>query len=377
MKQVFVLSSSKAHLLALVAVARRIWEVYSVEHPRDSYKLLSEKHWDAAIVDLDVSGIDLYDFCSFITRLDKAPHLFLVCRGGFPQAHERAATSSLVTMISLSGDVRSFIHAVSAVLDSRRNETSVLNSCEKADKEALCSRILLGISPAIRDVRSRLKRYASLPHPVLITGETGSGKDLAARLLHDISIRANGPYEAVNVSCIPESLAETFLFGSLRGGYTGSKDLPGCFERADTGTLFLDEIGTMPVAIQPRFLRVVEEGCVTRVGSAVKKKVSCRLVCATNAKIGDAESTERFREDLLFRLDCLRVKIPPLRERREDIPLLAGHCLGALGKNLSDSALRKIMKHEWPGNVRQLFQCLRRAAADSDSCLIDPDLIQF
>jgi transcriptional regulator with GAF, ATPase, and Fis domain len=197
---------------------------------------------------------------------------------------------------------------------------------------------------------------------VLITGESGSGKELLAEEIHRLSGRNGGPFLAQNCSCIPDTLLESELFGYEKGAFTGAvKSKPGLFESANGGTVFLDEIGDMPLQLQAKILRVLQDGEIKPIGNVRAKKVDVRIISATNRDLQSEISRENFREDLFYRLNVLPLQVPPLRERPEDIPLLLDHFLsrealrlGAVRKRFSEEALTFLIDYEWPGNVREL-----------------------
>jgi DNA-binding NtrC family response regulator len=226
------------------------------------------------------------------------------------------------------------------------------------------------ITRILDDVR-RLQNFGSVN--VLITGESGTGKELVARAVHFGSTRAKGPFIPVNCVAIPEELAESILFGHVRGAFTGATmDRKGLFELADGGTLFLDEIGDMPVTLQAKLLRVLEDGCVTPLGSSRGKQVNVRVVAATNVKIQEQITLGSFRQDLYFRLAQFTVELPPLRQRREDVPPLAAHFLklfatemGIAVPRLDAEALSALSDHPFPGNVRELKNIIERGLIES------------
>ncbi len=230
---------------------------------------------------------------------------------------------------------------------------------------------LLGDSPAMRELFRAIGRLAQAPLGVLVTGETGTGKELVARALHRESPRARRPFVALNTAAIPSELLESELFGHEAGAFTGaSKRHVGRFEQADGGTLFLDEIGDMPLALQTRLLRVLAEGEFFRVGGRELIRVDVRVIAATHQDLERAAAEGRFREDLLHRLDVVRLRLPALRERREDVPLLASRFLaeaarrlGAPAKRFGGEALRRLQQQPWPGNVRELKNLCWRLAA--------------
>ena len=213
---------------------------------------------------------------------------------------------------------------------------------------------------------NRLRRVTDSSCTVLITGETGTGKDLAARALHDTSLRRNSPFVAINCGGINSTLIESELFGHEQGAFTGaSTRRAGVFEQADGGTLFLDEIGELPLELQPRLLRVLDSGEVRRIGGAGAFHVDVRVVAATNRDLAADVAAGRFRADLLYRLRVIEVHLPPLRERMDDLELLVGELIEP-GFQLSTEAWNLLRSHDWPGNVRELKNVLARAAAFTD-----------
>ncbi|HSM10644.1 MAG TPA: nitrogen regulation protein NR(I) [Lysobacter sp.] len=230
---------------------------------------------------------------------------------------------------------------------------------------------LLGSSPAMRTLFRAIGRLAQAPLSVLVTGETGTGKELVARALHRESPRANRPFVALNTAAIPSELLESELFGHEAGAFTGAQRRQlGRFEQADRGTLFLDEIGDMPLPLQTRLLRVLAEGEFFRVGGRELIKVDVRVIAATHQDLEALVAAGRFRADLLHRLDVVRLRLPPLRERREDVPQLAERFLataaarlGARPKRLDAAAVERLLAHDWPGNVRELENLCWRVAA--------------
>ncbi len=225
---------------------------------------------------------------------------------------------------------------------------------------------LVGRSPALLQVRASLNKFAPVELPVLVTGETGTGKELAAECVHDLSPRAKGAFVVVDCGAIPPTLIESELFGHERGAFTGATaSYAGAFERAHGGTVFLDELGELPLAMQPKLLRVLEAKEVRRVGGQKTINVDLRIVAATNRDLGVEVNRGRFREDLFYRLAVARIVVPPLRERTEDIPLLIEGILattpGGEGAYIAAETIDLMMKHDWPGNVRELRNVIERA----------------
>ncbi|MCU1282776.1 MAG: Response regulator of zinc sigma-54-dependent two-component system, partial [bacterium] len=247
------------------------------------------------------------------------------------------------------------------------------------------SDMIIGSSSPIRQLLQSLDQLAPAQTPVLITGESGVGKELVARALHYCGPRATEPFIAINCAAIPENLFEAELFGYQRGAFTGAVNAhAGAFEAAHKGTLFLDEIGEMPQSMQAKLLRVLETSEVTRIGSTDSKKVNFRLVTATNRKLEKEVAQGRFREDLYYRVQVYPLHVAPLRERPEDIPQLVTHHLSAIGMRenrpslrVTSAALEKLISYRWPGNVRELVNLLERATLLSDNRVIDAEHVIF
>jgi DNA-binding NtrC family response regulator len=239
-------------------------------------------------------------------------------------------------------------------------------------KEELASRRgapqIIGDDPRLKQVSVTLHRAAATDTTVLLEGESGTGKELFARALHALSPRADGPFVAINCAAIPETLLETELFGHEKGAFTGAAlRKPGKFELAHRGTLFLDEIGDLPLTLQPKILRALEEKRFERVGGTVPLQVDVRVVAATNRNLKAAVAVRQYREDLYFRLSVFPITIPPLRERPTDIPMLARYFIDRFCRDLNKrltlapSAEQQLREYAWPGNVRELQNCIERA----------------
>ncbi len=241
---------------------------------------------------------------------------------------------------------------------------------------------LIGRSPAMQDVYRVMARLMNTDLTVMITGESGTGKELVARALHNFGQRRKGPFIAVNMAAIPRELIESELFGHEKGAFTGAHNrMIGRFEQADGGTLFLDEIGDMPMEAQTRLLRVLQEGEFTTVGGRTPIRTDVRIVAATNKNLEQQISQGLFREDLFFRLNVVPLRLPPLRERTEDIPDLVQHFmtlgekLGLPRKSIQADALDRLKRHNWPGNIRELENLVRRLTALYAQDTITRDII--
>jgi two-component system response regulator HydG len=239
---------------------------------------------------------------------------------------------------------------------------------------------MVGRSPAIRALLDMLFLAAPTGATVLIDGETGTGKELVARAVHRLSRRSRGPFVAVNCAALPETLIESELFGHERGAFTGA-DRPhqGRFRQAHGGTLFLDEIGDMPLGLQAKLLRVLQEGEVQPLGGTRTETVDVRLVAATNRKLDELVQAGKFRSDLYYRLNVVSLRLPPLRERREDVAPLAAHFLGASGRRFTSAAMAVLEQYPWPGNIRELENLIERLvvlkpAGDLDVADLPPEM---
>ncbi|NQU24513.1 MAG: sigma-54-dependent Fis family transcriptional regulator, partial [Candidatus Nealsonbacteria bacterium] len=230
---------------------------------------------------------------------------------------------------------------------------------------------LLGESPPMRDLYDKLDRIADSEATVLITGESGTGKELVAKAIHKRSRRHKGPFVAVNCAALPDALLESELFGHIRGAFTDARaGRKGLFLQADGGTLFLDEIGELPLALQPKLLRALEEHCVRPIGGDKELPFDARIVLSTNRDLESAVEEGRFREDLFFRINVIHVTLPPLRARGTDVLLLTQHFLGLFAarsgkclEGVSDTLAGKLLGYTWPGNVRELRNAIEHAVA--------------
>jgi two-component system nitrogen regulation response regulator NtrX len=293
--------------------------------------------------------------------------------------------SAIVVMISGHATIQTAVEAtqlgaydiLEKPLDTDRILVTLRNALQHLDLHEENARLretiqshyeIVGRSYGIRLVIDKIDRVAKTPARILITGENGTGKELVARAIHSQSTRAEEPFVEVNCAAIPSELIESELFGHMKGSFTGAiADRAGKFEQAHGGTIFLDEVGDMSLAAQAKVLRVLQDGVVTRIGGAKPIEVDVRVLSATNKNL-EAEITEqRFREDLFYRLNVVPIHVPPLRERREDIPLLVAHFVNVLTKRegvaprtVAPEAVERLSKLDWPGNVRELRNTIER-----------------
>ena len=261
------------------------------------------------------------------------------------------------------------------------SELKLDNKLLSEQLEALRFGDLIGSAPAMQEVYRKVQKVATTDISVLITGETGTGKELIAREIHRRSSRSKGPFVTINCGAIPENLLESELFGHVRGSFTGAiANKAGKFQAADRGTLFLDEIGEMPLALQVKILRALQERSITRVGDHRQEAIDIRVVAATNRDLEAEIKAGRFREDLYYRLNVVNIHLPPLRERGDDVLVIAKYFLhrhaeelGATSKGLSPNAAIAVRKFGWPGNIRQLENHIKKAVVLSDKALLGPE----
>jgi two-component system, NtrC family, response regulator AtoC len=333
---------------------------------------LAEFAFDILITDLRLPGIDGRKVID--AALERYPEIIPIVITGYGTVKDavNAIKQGAADFITKPFQFDALLHVVKSALEQRRlkSENAYLRS-QLEEKYRIDG--LVGQSRVMRDLLQLLETVAATSSTVLITGETGTGKELAARAIHHNSPRRANRLIAINCSAIPETLLEAELFGHVRGAFTGAVGTrQGRLEQAHKGTLFLDEIGTMSPALQAKLLRVLQEREFERVGDSHTIKIDVRVIAATHSDLARMVADGTFREDLFYRLNVIPVQLPPLRERREDIPLLVQHFLqklaGEAGRGavtISQDALRRMMAYHWPGNIRQLENACERALAFS------------
>ncbi len=357
-------------------LARDGYEVHTAADGEEALAILAEHHLDLVITDLrmpKVDGMALLRRCRELD--DDLPVVLMTAHGTVDTAVEALKTGAFdyVTKPFDQDEVR---HVVRKALRTRAfSETHVSAEGDPAGRFGI-----VGESSRLREVFEVLARVADTPTTVLITGESGTGKELVARALHDHSSRKTQPFIRVNAAALPKDLVESELFGYEKGAFTGAMSAkPGRFELANGGTLLLDEIGAVPTAVQVKLLRALQEGEIERVGGVRTLPVDVRVVAATNADLRDQLASGTFREDLYYRLNVVRIHLPPLRERTDDLALLARHFIARSNKRLgkhvesvSPAASAALAAYAWPGNIRELENAIERAVLFCDGDLIEP-----
>ena len=341
-------------------------QVYS--RAEDCLAQLPEHYPGVIMSDVRMPGMNGMELLSRLQALDAdLPVILLTGHGDVPMAVDamrEGAYDFLEKPFSpdtLLRNLRRALEKRALILENRRLH-------EQADARSQLDATLLGVSPSLKTLRLQVLDLSQLPVNVVIRGETGSGKELVARCLHDFGPRAARPFVALNCAAIPEQLFEAELFGHESGAFTGAQGKRiGKLEYADGGTLFLDEIESMPLAQQVKLLRVLQDKKLERLGSNKPIDVDLRIIAATKPDLLDEARAGRFREDLAYRLNVAELRLPPLRERREDIPLLFAHFASAAAKRLgrkapeiSGAQLSQLLSHDWPGNVRELANAAER-----------------
>ena len=340
------------------------YEVKTVGNAVDGIAEYERFRPQLVFMDVKMAGIDGIEALRRIKQLDAAATVVMI------SGHATIQTAVEATQLG-AYDILEKPLDTDRILVLLRNALEHLNLQEENArlKQTIQSRFeIVGRSYIIKALTDRIEKVAGTPARVLITGENGTGKELVARAIHRQSTRASKPFVEVNCAAIPGELIESELFGHMKGSFTGAvSDRAGKFEQADTGTLFLDEIGDMSLNAQAKVLRVLQDGEVTRIGGAKRIKVDVRVLAATNKKLEEEIEAGRFREDLFYRLNVVPLHVPPLRERREDIPLLAAHFINVLSERegvtpraLDESAVHVLSGMEWQGNVRELRNTIER-----------------
>ena len=353
-------------------LAERGYEVVQVSNGEEAVERLAEFAFDIVITDLRLPGIDGARVIE--QAVASYPDIIGIIVTGFGTVKDAvdAIKRGATDFIAKPFQFEELLLVLDAALEQRRlkSENAYLRSQLEQRYRFEGS---IGRSRAMRDLFQLLETVAPTGSTILVTGETGTGKELVARAIHHNSPRRANRFVALNCAAIPETLLEAELFGHVRGAFTGAvANRPGRFEQAHKGTLFLDEVGTMSIALQMKLLRAVQEREFEKVGDSRPTKVDVRVIAATNSDLAQMVRDGAFREDLYYRLNVIPIHLPPLRERREDIPLLVQHFLERFCRELvpsrpaltvSQQAMRRLMGFSWPGNVRQLENALERAVA--------------
>ena len=346
----------------------------------EALKRLGEADYEVVLTDLRMKGMEGIALLSEIKRSFPDVNVILMTAFGSVETAVEAMKHGASDYLPKPVKKDELIRVVERVMREAALRREVSRLRKEVRKEYSFHHIL-GRSKPMRAVFDLISRISESPTNVLITGESGTGKELVEKAIHYNSDRREAPFIPINCAAIPEQLLESELFGHMRGSFTDAKaDKHGLFEEAHKGTLFLDEISELPITLQAKLLRAIQEKEIRRIGATKPISVDVRIIAATNLTLADEVKAKRFREDLYYRLNVIEVKLPPLRDRREDIPLLVDgflkKCSEARGKELkglTEAALAMLMDYIWPGNVRELENVIERAVTLSRGEKITPD----
>jgi two-component system response regulator HydG len=360
------------------------FRVASAQSGTAALQALEQARYDVVLLDIKMPGMDGMELQARIHAIDATIVVIMMTAFASVDTAVRALKQGAFDYVTKPIDPDELSHLVGRALKERKLEAENTQLRETI-AELSSGDFIVGDSPAMRNVMAMIAQVAETNATVMIRGESGTGKELVARTIHANSARRFFPIVPVNCGALPDTLLESELFGHEKGAFTGAQfRRKGRLEMADNGTLFLDEIGTISHKMQVDLLRVLESSEVMRLGGSRPVKLDFRVICATHEDLERAVAEGRFRQDLYYRLNVFAIKLPALRERREDIPALAKHFLDKLAKEMdkrvseiSPEAMQKIAAHDWPGNVRELANAIERAMVVSRNGVIAPDDLPF
>jgi len=379
---------------ARIFLKRHFAQVDLEKNPETIPNLLHNEDYDVILLDMNFtkdvsSGKEGYYWLEKILEIDPSSVVVLITAYGDVQMAVKAIKAGATDFVLKPWENEKLLATLYSAMKLRETKLEVedLRSKQREINLKINSKYdnIIGQSPAIQKVFETIDRVAVTDANVLILGENGTGKELVARAIHNNSPRKNEVFVNVDLGSVSETLFESELFGHKKGAFTDAKeDRAGRFEVANRGTLFLDEIGNLSMPLQAKLLTVLQNRRVNRVGSNKEVEVDIRLVCATNMPLYDMVKENRFRQDLLYRINTIEIELPPLRNRLEDIPLLADHFLKHYAdkynkqvSKISDGAVSRMQKHNWPGNIRELQHALERAIIMSNSQVLQPEDFNF
>jgi len=364
--------------------------IHTERDPQKIPTLIKNISYDVILLDMNftrdvTSGQEGFYWLNKISEIDPSAVVILITAFGDVDLAVRAIKEGATDFILKPWRNEKLLATLSAALNLRNSRLEVANL--KSRQKQLIADMdqpfheFIGVSPVMQDVFDTIRKVSKTDANVLILGENGTGKELVARALHRSSYRSEEVFISVDMGAITETLFESELFGHVKGAFTDAKkDRIGRFEVASGGTLFLDEIGNLPLSLQAKILRVLETRQVIRLGSNIPRPIDIRLICATNMPIHDMVKQNEFRQDLLYRVNTVEIPLPPLRERHEDIPLLADYFLRIYCskykkpmKKISAAAQKKLTVYHWPGNVRELQHAIERGVILGDSQVLQPE----
>lgn len=356
------------------------YQVDDAENGMAALQLIKEQEFDAIFCDIKMPEMDGIEVLEAVKQICDTPVIMISGHGTIDTAVD-AIKKGAFDFIQKPPDLNRLLITLRNALDKRNlaTENKALKKAVKVQNE------MIGESDAMMNVKDMIQKVAPTNARVLITGENGTGKELVARQLHELSGRNYGPFIEVNCAAIPSELIESQLFGHEKGSFTSAiKTRKGDFELADGGTLFLDEIGDMSLAAQAKVLRALQENKITRVGGEKEIPVNVRILAATNKNLKEEIEKGNFREDLYHRLSVIVIGVPPLRERKDDIPLLVNNFVGIISQNMgkatptfTNEALEELKKFKWTGNIRELHNVVERLVILGGSTITKDEVVKF
>jgi two-component system response regulator PilR (NtrC family) len=363
------------------------YEVTSTGEPLKAIELCKKKDFDLVITDLKMPKINGIEFLKIIKDQKPDTMVILITAYASGETAINAMKEGAYDYVEKGNSVDELKKVVSSALMKKglieNNAPERKTDDDKSANNSFCG--MIGINREMIKIFATIKKVSDTPANILVLGESGTGKELVARAIHENSSRAKMPFLAINSGGIPENLLESELFGYMKGSFTGAyADRQGYFEMARGGTIFLDEIGELSPSLQVKLLRVIQERTFRRIGGAEDIKVNVRIISATNKNLQEKVKKGEFREDLYYRLNVIPVFLPPLRERREDIPLLINSFIEKYSKmfgkeirNISSYAMELLMNYDFPGNIRELQNIIERGVAMESSNIILPENLTF
>jgi DNA-binding NtrC family response regulator len=358
------------------SLTARGFDVVGSTSATEALESVKRARFDLVISDVEMPELRGVDLLNAIVKAKPAQLVLLITAYGSVEMAVAAVRAGASDFLTKPFKIEALVEGIERALSERTRAHEVIRL--RAERDADLPSCVVAESPAMRRVLDTALRAANTDAAVLISGETGSGKGVVARFIHDNSKRKHSPFVQLNCAAIPPSLAESELFGVRRGAFTGAeKDRDGVFVAAGRGTLFLDELGELPMDVQAKLLRALEAGTVRPLGGAQELPARARVITATNRRLEAMVEEGAFRSDLYYRVNVVRLDVPPLRERREDIPLLVDEFLAAASHRherpligMSTNALHRLRQHSWPGNVRELSNAIERAVAMAEHDIV-------
>ncbi len=370
--------------LIVEALTKRGYDVEEAVSAEEALEKIEILHPDLVLMDIRLPGMSGLEAMSGAKELDSHLPIIVITALSAREVAMEAIKMGAYDFFTKPFKLAEMEVVVDRALEKRRLQRELHALQERLDERYRFENIIMQ-SDKMHEVLRLVKKVASTELTVLVTGDTGTGKELVAETIHHLSRRRYRPLVKLNCAAIPEGLLESELFGHEKGAFTGAiRKRAGKFELADQGTIFMDEIGDMSLATQAKVLRVLEEKELERVGGSDTLKVDVRVIAATNQDLSEAMKQKKFRDDLYFRLSVFPIQLPPLRERKEDIPLLANHFIHEaslrLGKDIdgiSRDAMELLLEYQWPGNIRELRNIIERAGTLAEGPIITSNIIDF